>query len=43
MKSKSHIYMLLMGLFFSVSSCDYLAVSDRCQEACKIQIKYLKT
>ena len=28
MKSKSHIYMLLMGLFFSVSSCDYLAVSD---------------
>ena len=29
MKSKSHIYMLLMGLFFSVSSCDYLAVSDQ--------------
>ncbi|WP_294479863.1 RagB/SusD family nutrient uptake outer membrane protein [uncultured Bacteroides sp.] len=29
MKSKSHIYMLLMGLLFSVSSCDYLAVSDQ--------------
>ena len=43
MKSKSHIYMLLMGLFFSVSSCDYLAVSDQIQEACKIQIKYFKT
>ena len=43
MKSKSHIYMLLMGLFFSVSSCDYLLFRTRCQEACKIQIKYLKT
>ena len=43
MKSKSHIYMLLMGLSSPSVHVIIWLFRTRCQEACKIQIKYLKT